>query len=228
MGAKSASGDPGGQAGLGDLGGQHGQGESRGQHGQGESGGPELRKGVGGEGGSVAKGGGRARGASGAEARWSSPESYFKLEAGHFLWELWPGGAPVWEALDRLKALIRAKIRPNVSKLRAKGSLVLENAAVAGGEAIFGVDYRQGEGGLAVFKDGVEIEGAALVLAGAFIADDLVELGPGAVVETGAMLKGPAIIGAGAGRYARRPMSGARHSPSRIARSAAPHRPKTS
>ena len=105
---------------------------------------------------------------------------------------------------------------------------VLENAAAAGGKAIFGADYRQGEGGLAVFKDGVEIEGAALVLAGAFIADDLAELGPGAVVETGTMLKGPAIIGAGAGRCARRLASGDRPSPSRIARSAAPHRPKTS
>jgi acetyltransferase-like isoleucine patch superfamily enzyme len=131
------------------------------------------------------------------EGEWNSPEGYFALEGDHFLWELWRGGAPVWEALDRLGDLIRSNIRPNVSSLRASGSLVREDSAIVGREIVLGASCSFEGGRLKVEKSGRLLEGAAMVLAGAYLADDLIEIGPGALVETGAMIKGPTMIGAG-------------------------------
>jgi bifunctional N-acetylglucosamine-1-phosphate-uridyltransferase/glucosamine-1-phosphate-acetyltransferase GlmU-like protein len=76
---------------------------------------------------------------------------------------------------------------------------VTEAAALVGGEAVFGIEWSLDgpHGGFVATKDGRVLEGAALILPGALIADDAVELGPDVLVETGAMIKGPAIFGAG-------------------------------
>jgi UDP-3-O-[3-hydroxymyristoyl] glucosamine N-acyltransferase len=127
------------------------------------------------------------------------PENFFSIPGGHPLWGLWPPAGKVWDALDRLEGFIRARLRPNVAALRARGALLTEAAALVGGEAVFGIDWRLDgpHGRFTALKDGRELEGAALILPGAMIADDEIELGPGVLVETGAMLKGPAIFGAG-------------------------------
>jgi acetyltransferase-like isoleucine patch superfamily enzyme len=133
------------------------------------------------------------------EREWSGAGAFFDLPGDSPLWELWPDGAPVWGALDSLKPYILAAIKPNVAALRAKGPLVLEDSAVAaGGEIVPRPSFHSEGGRLKVEKGGEALEGAAVVLAGAYLADDLIELGPGSLVEAGAMIKGPAIIGAGA------------------------------
>jgi NDP-sugar pyrophosphorylase family protein len=52
------------------------------------------------------------------------------------------------------------------------------------------------KGDLEVTLDGAVLEGATVLYAGACLMDENVYLGPGTVVEPGALIKGPTIIGA--------------------------------
>jgi hypothetical protein len=51
------------------------------------------------------------------------------------------------------------------------------------------------KGGLAVLEDGKLLEGATVIMAGAILIGQNIALGKGSLVEPGAMIKGPALIG---------------------------------
>jgi NDP-sugar pyrophosphorylase family protein len=51
------------------------------------------------------------------------------------------------------------------------------------------------KGSVQAFAEGEVLEGAAIIMPGAFLFDDRIIIGPGTVVEPGALIKGPAIIG---------------------------------
>ena len=74
----------------------------------------------------------------------------------------------VWEALPLIDAYIKKHIKPNVSGIRKGAGLIREKKVLDNG---------------------------AVVHAGAFLMDDEIELGAGVVVEPGAMITGPVIIG---------------------------------
>jgi bifunctional N-acetylglucosamine-1-phosphate-uridyltransferase/glucosamine-1-phosphate-acetyltransferase GlmU-like protein len=126
------------------------------------------------------------------------PDNFFKLTESQPLAGLLAKIEYVWEILQFIKPTIKDSINPNVGHILKKGSLVTEPTALHNGQTVFGVDFNlDGPGGHFVCrKDGQVLEGAALILPGAFLADELIEIGPGVLVETGAMLKGPSIIGA--------------------------------
>jgi acetyltransferase-like isoleucine patch superfamily enzyme len=128
-----------------------------------------------------------------------APSHYFECDQASPFFPLLCETKAVWEILPRIGEFIGDTIRPNVSGVRRKGALVTESVALVGSEPVFGIDWRlDGPGGKFVcLKDGEELAGAALILPGAFLADDCVEIGPGALVETGAMVKGPSVIGPG-------------------------------
>jgi len=74
----------------------------------------------------------------------------------------------VWEVLPLIGGYIKKHIKPNVSDIRNGGDLITEKKV---------------------------LENGAVVHAGALLMDDNIELGPGVVVEPGAMITGPVIIG---------------------------------
>jgi len=51
------------------------------------------------------------------------------------------------------------------------------------------------KGSVQAFAEGEVLEGAAIIMPGAFLFDDKIIIGPGTVVEPGALIKGPTIIG---------------------------------
>ncbi len=117
---------------------------------------------------------------------------------------LFAGGEPVWGALDRLKAHIREVSKPNSRGIRLMGgpgqpmmgnTIVLVRGEVLDGG--FEVDsWDAAKGGLRVTVGGRLLEGAAVVCAGAVLWDDEIEIGPGSLVEPGAFIRGPAVLGA--------------------------------
>ncbi|MDR1545740.1 MAG: glucose-1-phosphate thymidylyltransferase [Deltaproteobacteria bacterium] len=128
---------------------------------------------------------------------WHEPANFFQLPADHFAFELIDRVEHVWTILDRLETFIKGRLRSNVAALRAKGHLVTRPAALVDRQTVFDVDYSFAQGRMTVSKDGAELVGAALVLPGAFLADEAIELAPGSLVEPGAMIKGPSYIGPG-------------------------------
>lgn len=129
---------------------------------------------------------------------WYSPDNFFGCGDDGLMAEFFAPLTYVWEALDALGPFIRAHIRPNVAPLRAGGDATAMAYGLKGGQAWAGVTYELGDpfkGQLKVYHEGRLLEGAALVLPGVVLTGDDIEIGDGAVVESGALLKGPAIIG---------------------------------
>ena len=129
---------------------------------------------------------------------WFNPENFFDLEDPGPLAGLFQGLSRVWEVLDGLEPFIARTMRPNVAELRRGGGLVAEPAALLEGRVYWGVAYEHGDparGGLKVYHQGRLLPDAALIMPGAVLADDGLEIGAGALVESGAFLKGPAVIG---------------------------------
>ena len=129
---------------------------------------------------------------------WFSPENFFDLEDPGPLAGLFQGVSLVWEILDSLAPFIARTMRPNVAELRRRGALVPEPAGLLEGRVYWGVGYEPGDpakGELKVYHQGSPLPGAALIMPGAVLADDGLEIGAGALVESGAFLKGPAVIG---------------------------------
>ncbi|MDR0621019.1 MAG: glucose-1-phosphate thymidylyltransferase [Deltaproteobacteria bacterium] len=127
------------------------------------------------------------------------PDKFFAIAESHPLAGMLAEVECVWELLLSIKPTIRQIIKPNVSEILKKGSLVTEPVALFDGQTVFGVSFRLdgADGRFVCWKDGEALPGAALILPGAFLADDRIEIGPGVLVETGAMIKGPTVLGQG-------------------------------
>ena len=127
------------------------------------------------------------------------PQDFFDL-AQNPLSRVFEGLEFVWEILDQLKPRIQESIRPNIGALRAKyPDFVPRTVVLVGGELVedgfqlFPGDTTKGK--FKVLIQGRETPEAVVVYGGACFPDDQVELKPGVVVETGAVIKGPSIIG---------------------------------
>lgn len=125
--------------------------------------------------------------------------SFFDLE-GHRFAGLFEGTENVWEALPRLKGYIRDTIAPNVAGLRKGASLVgrtlvlHQGAVIDGGFTVEEGDVRKG-GLVVTLDDGTVLAGASVIHAGAILAGDDIEIGRGVLVEPGAYVRGPTVLG---------------------------------
>jgi acetyltransferase-like isoleucine patch superfamily enzyme len=126
------------------------------------------------------------------------PASFFELADSEAA-SLFDGLEYVWSALDRIKTFVGDRVRPNVEPIRRGGEVLSRTTVLYQGEAITqGFELKPGDatkGKFEVYRDGRRLEGAAVVYAGAGLLGADIELGPGVVVEPGAVIKGPAVIG---------------------------------
>jgi NDP-sugar pyrophosphorylase family protein len=126
------------------------------------------------------------------------PQSFFNLENSNAA-GLFKGLDLVWDALDRIKDFIRQTMRPNVAELRKQGEVLTRNVVLYQGDiltrdfTLIPGDATKGKFQVR-YKDEL-LENAAVIYQGAALMDDDIEIGPGAVVEPGALIKGPTIIG---------------------------------
>ena len=103
----------------------------------------------------------------------------------------------VWEAVGKLEAYITRTIAPN---LGWAAGVTLNSARVVAHRSEFKdpCEIRRekiSKGGLEVTSDGQKITSASVIDAGAFIYDENVQIGEGSLIESGALIKGPTIIG---------------------------------
>jgi hypothetical protein len=124
------------------------------------------------------------------------PEDFFDLK-GFEHKALFADVQYVWEALVALKSYITGRLVPNVADL--SGSMLARTHILWNGE-IFekGFEIEHGDatkGKLRVFRKGDELLGASVLHAGAILFDTQISVGEGTVVEPGALIKGPTIIG---------------------------------
>ncbi|MDR1084009.1 MAG: glucose-1-phosphate thymidylyltransferase [Deltaproteobacteria bacterium] len=133
-----------------------------------------------------------------AERQWFHWSNFFSIESDHPLSGRLKDVSRVWEIPERLISWINDSIRPNVKNLIAKGGFIREPTAMYDGQPIHGIEYiLDGKDGIfQVWHGDVFLAGATLLMPGVTICDERVEIGPGVLVESGAMLKGPTILGA--------------------------------
>ncbi len=130
-----------------------------------------------------------------------APKDLFNLE-GLTHAGLFAGLEFVWEALGKIEAYTRQMVEeagPNVAPLRGHGEVlprtvvILEGRIYEDGFELLGGDPTKGK--LKLRLQGREVSGASVVHAGAALMDELIHIAPGAVIEPGALLKGPSFIG---------------------------------
>jgi UDP-N-acetylglucosamine diphosphorylase / glucose-1-phosphate thymidylyltransferase / UDP-N-acetylgalactosamine diphosphorylase / glucosamine-1-phosphate N-acetyltransferase / galactosamine-1-phosphate N-acetyltransferase len=124
-----------------------------------------------------------------------TPRDFFDLNEDE-LQGLFAADEPVWTALDRLKDYLsdRFWVAPPLSKWKGQVDRPL---VIYDGEVRTDVTIANSEsdGSLRVSMNGEVLEGAAVILPGAFLANDRIIIGPGTIVEPGAFVRGPVVIG---------------------------------
>ena len=112
---------------------------------------------------------------------------------------LFPGEEPVWQVLDGLKAFIRDSIKPNLPEEVEPGIPVESPIALLPGgwlnEGFETVCNDGTKGRIEIWIEGERVPDAAIICAGAVFVDYRVQIGRGTVIEPGALVKGPVIIG---------------------------------
>lgn len=103
---------------------------------------------------------------------------------------------PVWSALSLLHDYLSGFFQESWPLSGTSGH-VDTPLAICNGEIIRNVETRTTgpKGCVQAFSGGRLLEDAAIIMPGAFLYDDTVLIGPGSIVEPGALIKGPAIIG---------------------------------
>ncbi len=114
--------------------------------------------------------------------------------------ELFPDNAYPWEPLKKLKEYMDGQSYPAYPQLAIDGSPLKEAVVIYKKEVIraTGLQIIYGDttkGKLEVKKDGIPLPGASVIMAGVSIIGTRIALGEGVLIETGAMVKSPAIIG---------------------------------
>jgi NDP-sugar pyrophosphorylase family protein len=126
------------------------------------------------------------------------PEDLFDLD-GFEHCQLFDEVDCVWEVLPRIEAHIRRRLTPNCEEVRKRGDVLARTVVLHGGQILYeGFEVIQGDaskGGLRVIHEGHGLRGASVIYSGASLLDDQIEIGEGVVVEPGALIRGPTIIG---------------------------------
>jgi NDP-sugar pyrophosphorylase family protein len=113
--------------------------------------------------------------------------------------ELFAEPEPVWLAFSRLKSHIAKVLKPNLLGIRHSGPVLEQTVILHQGNVLISeFDLHPSDvtkGKFQVTRKGEVLEGASVLYAGACLMDEDIFLGPGSVVEPGALIKGPTIIG---------------------------------
>ncbi len=127
-------------------------------------------------------------------------QSFFDL-SDFFHSKLFPENDYIWSGLNNLKEYMDAQIYISYySPLIIEGtplhkSVILWNNSIVDAEP-FTIHYGDTtKGKLEVFQDGKKLEGASVIMAGAILMGNQLDIGKGVLVESGAMIKSPTIIG---------------------------------
>jgi bifunctional N-acetylglucosamine-1-phosphate-uridyltransferase/glucosamine-1-phosphate-acetyltransferase GlmU-like protein len=106
----------------------------------------------------------------------------------------------VWDVLGRIKEYAILNAKPNTPPVGAEGVRVVKTTVVHEGKLhTSGLEIEcesATKGKLRVLHKGKELPGAAVIYEDAILAGGPIEIGEGAVIESGAYIKGPAVIGA--------------------------------
>jgi hypothetical protein len=123
------------------------------------------------------------------------PNEFFALE-GFEHREIFGQAEFVWSALDRLKAYLADLFDETPAVIGLTGPIE-KPLVIFRGEARDDGEIRATgpKGSLQAFRDGVLLEGASIVLPGAYLADERIRVGSGTIIEPGAFVKGPVVIG---------------------------------
>jgi tetrahydrodipicolinate N-succinyltransferase len=124
-----------------------------------------------------------------------TPQDFFDLnEFDHQ--GIFSKGEAVWTALDRLKDYLATFFQKSwpLSKMtgQIERGLVIYNGEVRDDLEIKTTVPNHS---IRVYMKGEILEGAAVLLPGAFLFNDKIIIGPGTIVEPGAFIKGPVVIG---------------------------------
>jgi UDP-N-acetylglucosamine diphosphorylase / glucose-1-phosphate thymidylyltransferase / UDP-N-acetylgalactosamine diphosphorylase / glucosamine-1-phosphate N-acetyltransferase / galactosamine-1-phosphate N-acetyltransferase len=126
------------------------------------------------------------------------PGSFFDY-TGEPIGALLDGCRYVWDALARISPYLQENLHGNVQDVDCflqplpHTLIIWERRIWRDGFEILGGDVAKGT--FTVRIDGRDTTKATVLFAGAVLWDDQIELGTGAVVEPGALIKGPTIIG---------------------------------
>ncbi len=103
---------------------------------------------------------------------------------------------PVWTPLDRLQDYLTIFFQKSWPLSNITGQidkpLVIYNNEIRDD---LEVKTTSAKGLIHVYLKGEKLEGAAVILPGAYLFDDRIILGSGTIVEPGALIKGPVVIG---------------------------------
>jgi UDP-N-acetylglucosamine diphosphorylase / glucose-1-phosphate thymidylyltransferase / UDP-N-acetylgalactosamine diphosphorylase / glucosamine-1-phosphate N-acetyltransferase / galactosamine-1-phosphate N-acetyltransferase len=108
---------------------------------------------------------------------------------------------PVWEALNSLKSYMDTHNYPNFDSDLIRDGIPLTQSVILYQGQFFStsdytVDYGDTTKGKLIVKKGNEVlKGAAIIMAGAILLGNKIDIGEGTFVEGGALIKSPAIIG---------------------------------
>ncbi len=122
-------------------------------------------------------------------------EDFFDLEENRFNL-LFKDTEYVWEGLKKIKDYLRDCLEPNVKLLRQGNSFIAKDLVLYNGEVVYSNFEIDSSGKKpVVLRDGVVLESASIIYAGAYLMDDNIYIGKDTVIEPAALIKGPAVIG---------------------------------
>lgn len=127
------------------------------------------------------------------------PEAFFDLSNVEF-GEIFRDSSRVWDVLGRLSTYLDARLQPNVAGIGNFGCPLKNTVVLWRGERfesgfeLLGGDVTKGKFKVRIGSE--ETTEASVLFAGSVLWDDRIFIGPGAVLEPGALVKGPVIIGA--------------------------------
>lgn len=126
-------------------------------------------------------------------------EAFFDL--GEFAHRnLFAGQSMVWEGLAALKAYMEAATYPELPPWLPRGVPLPETVLCLDGCFLsakgYVIDYGDAtKGKLAVVKDGQRLHGASVLMAGTVLVGERFQIGRGVLVESGAFLQAPVVLG---------------------------------
>lgn len=129
-----------------------------------------------------------------------STQSFFDLTTYEHT-EILAPAEPVWDALKKLKPYLESLVYEKLDrKFVPDGEPVPKNLIYLHGSLLeardFTVEYGSvTKGGLKVFQGDKQLPGASVIMAGATLKGEKIRLGKGVLIEPGAYINSPAIIG---------------------------------
>jgi carbonic anhydrase/acetyltransferase-like protein (isoleucine patch superfamily) len=132
---------------------------------------------------------------------WHHASNFFSMPDATELQKFLYSEECVWNLLDRVRDFVSSVIKPNVRAVRdIGGGFIKEPTAIFQNEVLTGhvtYDLQDASGYFRVCHSGKELENAALLLPGAFLGDDGIEICDGVLIESAATVYGPAVLGPG-------------------------------